>query len=426
MGLILYTAFVGALGGLAAWLALEPFAPHLFFDPAWQAWSRNFAMLVGGLIAGLLGGAYGQSLGSRRHILTGLGIGAIAGALMGMIGMSLGGNLAQALFPGFDQGFSVRSIPGRVLQIAPFGGAIGLAVGLAARSGRQAILGLVGGSIAGVASGVLFNAASMALQPISQALRGGDEIGMPGRVITSVLLGGAIGLCVALARRVARTAWLRLSLGRNEGREWVVEAPQTFIGRSESAHVPLFGDANVAPMHACIVRLGPHYWLQDGGTPIGTYLNGQRVQQAPLISGSQITVGGFTLEFVLKAGSAPARAAEQLRGQQPMAQPIVVPQVQTPRAASPTLVALDGPFAGRRFPLAGPLEVGREAAGIALPFDGTASRRHAKFEPVGTGWQVVDLGSTNGTLINGVQLASSPLRAGDVVQVGATSFRFEG
>lgn len=109
-----------------------------------------------------------------------------------------------------------------------------------------------------------------------------------------------------------------------------------------------------------------------------------------------------------------------------MTQPIVVPQAPAPHTGSPTLVGLDGPLSGRRFLLGGPLEVGREASGIALPFDGTASRRHARFEPIGAGWQVVDLGSTNGTLVNGVRLASSPLRSGDVVQVGATSFRFEG
>jgi pSer/pThr/pTyr-binding forkhead associated (FHA) protein len=40
-------------------------------------------------------------------------------------------------------------------------------------------------------------------------------------------------------------------------------------------------------------------------------------------------------------------------------------------------------------------------------------------------WQVVDLGSTNGTFLNGNRVQASPLRAGDVIRVGATDFRFE-
>jgi pSer/pThr/pTyr-binding forkhead associated (FHA) protein len=276
--------------------------------------------------------------------------------------------------------------------------------------------------MAGVVSGFLFHPISVATQPFAQALRGGDEIGISGRAVTSVLLGFAIGLFVSLARQVAKTAWLRLSLGRNEGKEWVVDAAQTFIGRSEAAHVPLFGDPNIAPMHACITRQGQHYWLQDGGTPGGTRLNGQPVQQAPLFHGAQIGVGGYVLEFLMRAGSAPARAAEQLGGQ---AYPVApqMPAAQAPPA--PALVALSGPIAGQRFPLLGPLEIGREASGIAIPFDATASRRHARVEPVGSGWQVVDLGSTNGTLVNGVKAGQVLLKTGDTFQVGATAFRIE-
>ncbi len=377
-----------------------------------------FALLVGGLIAGTLGGVYGWHQGSRRHMAIGLLGGGVAGALLGLIGMRIGGGVAAILAPGFDRGQGPLEVFGRIVQIGIFGACIGLAVGVPARSWKQAVLGVTGGLIAGVVCGAVFNRLSDALGPLIISLKGGDEIGIVGRAITSVILGGAIGLFVSLARAVAKTAWLRLNLGKNEGREWVVDGHQTFIGRHEGAHVPLFGDPNIAPMHACIVRQGQQYWLMDGGTPMGTRLNGQPIQNAPLFHGAQIGIGNIVLEFLMKPGSAPARAAEQFR-QGPAPQPIIAPP------SGPTLVGLTGPIAGQRFALVSAFEIGREASGLALAFDAVASRRHARLEPVGTGWQVTDLGSTNGTMVNGAKVTTAMLRPGDVLTIGSTQFRLE-
>lgn len=57
---------------------------------------------------------------------------------------------------------------------------------------------------------------------------------------------------------------------------------------------------------------------------------------------------------------------------------------------------------------------------ICLP-DANASREHAMIERDGTGWALVDLGSTNGTLINGLVVDRRVrLREGDVITVGIT------
>lgn len=404
-------------------------------DPAGEAWAVKFSLLLGAFIAGTLGGIYGWQQGSKRHFLWGLVLGVVLGSFFGRVGLGVGSSIAYSLFPGFDIGFSPQTLPGRLCQLVPVGALLGLAVGLSARSLKQTTLGLIGGALGGVVAGMTFDVISQATAPVVQAARGGTEVGVAGRAALSIIVGGAIGLFVSLVRQVAKTAWLRLSVGRNEGKEWVVDGAQTFIGRSEAAQVPLFGDMNVAPMHACIVRQGPHYWLNDGGAPMGTRLNGQPVQQAPLFHGAQIGVGGYTLEFLMKPGAA-ARSAEQLRGQPmqmaPMMQPVAQPTMRQAHAApspvpgrSPALAVLNGPLSGQRFDLVAAMEIGREGSGIALPQDGTASRRHARVEPIGNGWQVLDLGSTNGTLVNGARVTASPLRSGDVLRVGATEFRFE-
>jgi hypothetical protein len=57
--------------------------------------------------------------------------------------------------------------------------------------------------------------------------------------------------------------------------------------------------------------------------------------------------------------------------------------------------------------------------------DPQVSRHHAEVRPDHDGWRVVDLGSMNGTLVNGTRIAEHVLRDGDVIVVGATSVRYE-
>jgi hypothetical protein len=63
---------------------------------------------------------------------------------------------------------------------------------------------------------------------------------------------------------------------------------------------------------------------------------------------------------------------------------------------------------------------------IAIATDEFASARHARFEPRQDGVWVQDLGSTNGTFLNGTRLERPRrLSRGDVVRVGETDLRFE-
>jgi len=64
---------------------------------------------------------------------------------------------------------------------------------------------------------------------------------------------------------------------------------------------------------------------------------------------------------------------------------------------------------------------------IAIATDEYASARHARFEPRQDGVWVQDLGSTNGTYLNGARLDHPRrLTQGDIVRVGETDLRYEG
>jgi len=73
------------------------------------------------------------------------------------------------------------------------------------------------------------------------------------------------------------------------------------------------------------------------------------------------------------------------------------------------------------------LTVGRGGQNdVALRSDDYASARHARFEPRQDGVWVQDLGSTNGTYLNGARLdRPRRLTHGDVVRVGETDLRYE-
>lgn len=95
-----------------------------------------------------------------------------------------------------------------------------------------------------------------------------------------------------------------------------------------------------------------------------------------------------------------------------------------PHDAPPTLVATGG----QRIVLAGsPVVLGRQADCDLVLQDDQASRRHAQVEPGPDGFVLVDLGSTNGTMLNGHRLdGPAALAPGDRILVGDTTVRFIG
>jgi pSer/pThr/pTyr-binding forkhead associated (FHA) protein len=77
---------------------------------------------------------------------------------------------------------------------------------------------------------------------------------------------------------------------------------------------------------------------------------------------------------------------------------------------------------GQAFPLGDEISIGRATGcAVALPTDTFVSQVHARVFRRGDEYWVEDLGSTNGTLVNGRKLTGpAPLRKGDRLQVGRT------
>ncbi len=69
--------------------------------------------------------------------------------------------------------------------------------------------------------------------------------------------------------------------------------------------------------------------------------------------------------------------------------------------------------------------LGRRPDSTIVLNDPNVSRNHAEIRPHGTGYVLVDLGSTNGSRVNGARVAEHPLADGDEMSFGNTTLRFE-
>lgn len=93
-----------------------------------------------------------------------------------------------------------------------------------------------------------------------------------------------------------------------------------------------------------------------------------------------------------------------------------------------TLLVLQGPDKGRRYELPDrPALIGRESPNVKLD-DNTCSRKHAELRPTAYGerWTIRDMGSSNGTYVNGQRVFGQPvsLKLGDQLRVGKTLLLF--
>ncbi len=115
--------------------------------------------------------------------------------------------------------------------------------------------------------------------------------------------------------------------------------------------------------------------------------------------------------------------------------------ILAPSGAAGVQAARRGPHTGRLIVVKSPdldegqdfeldsaqLTIGRGRQNdIAIGTDEYASARHARFEPRQDGVWVQDLGSTNGTYLNGVRLdRPRRLTQGDIIRIGETDLRFD-
>ncbi len=105
------------------------------------------------------------------------------------------------------------------------------------------------------------------------------------------------------------------------------------------------------------------------------------------------------------------------------AQRVAAPQAAPAGGRSATLVGVIGGATGRRFPVRGVITLGKAPHHtIAIGDDQTVSTNHCEVRAEGAGFVVRDLGSTNGTFVNGHRLTAPQwLNDGDLIRCGVNT-----
>jgi hypothetical protein len=232
------------------------------------------------------------------------------GVLVGSLGGLMGGVIGQFFYDW--ERWAVFLVLGWTITGVLIGASIGAFRLLAAVVGtkdmggplRQLRRGVLGGTVGGIMGGtlaVLFRHAweSAFHDKPSQLLWSPSAGGF-------IVLGACLGLAIGLAQVILTQAWIRVEKGFRPGRERLLSGEEISIGRAEASDVALFGDAGVARSHARIVKQGNRYALLDGGTPAGTFVNGQRIHDLYLLkSGDRIQVGNSVLVFYERQRATP-------------------------------------------------------------------------------------------------------------------------
>jgi len=117
---------------------------------------------------------------------------------------------------------------------------------------------------------------------------------------------------------------------------------------------------------------------------------------------------------------APAPAPAPASASAPATVPVPAP-APTPEIRAYLTMESFGPLA-----LAGKTSVGigRQDDNDLVIADANASRHHARLERTGNGWTLIDLGATNGTLLNNQRTGRAVLQNGDVITIGVTKIGY--
>ncbi|MFB7497783.1 FHA domain-containing protein [Streptomyces sp. NPDC056161] len=236
------------------------------------------------------------------------------------------------------------------------------------------------------------------------------------------------------------------------GRTWTLDPSKSYtLGRDPQVDI-VFDDARVSWRHATVGFTGHSWVINDHGSTNGTFVEGRRIQRTEIGPGSAVHLGSAADGPLLSLSGATAVVTQP--GQQPYAaqgvgadwarqappperqqadRPPSIPRQQGER---PGAGAGEPPVYGERpttihqLALGRVMRIGRALENDLVVGDLQVSRRHAEFHAAPDGrTEIRDLGSHNGTYLNGQPIAkgsSALLGPNDIVGVGHSTFRVVG
>lgn len=223
------------------------------------------------------------------------------------------------------------------------------------------------------------------------------------------------------------------------------------VGRDPSACRIVVADPLVSSRHLRLRHDGTYWRAGDVGSTNGTWHNGTRISEIIVNGDVRLRLAADGPEVLLSPqipvptgvpSSPPPAAAPNWPPPpaRPGGPPPSFPTVPSPPSVAPVNAGSLGPGASvGRDTGDGPvltgvhrvgrtaLRIGRDPSNDLVINDLLASRRHAEFHSSISGREIVDLGSANGTYVNGRRIQGrAPLAEGDIVGIGRHQLRLAG
>ncbi len=349
---------------------------------------------------------FGLASGALAQIIYSIGMAFVLANAPGSLDGELSGStlLAASLIRGIGWAF--------------FGAGIGLSIGVLRGDKGQMLRGGLGGAIGGFIGGLGFNFISLML--------GGNNPNasdvLP-RAIGVILLGAFLGGALRLVGEVLKSAWLLgISTGPYEGKEYPLGKARVSVGRANNCDLSLFRDESLAPQVGALAFQNGAWWWQ--GEPIS--INGIAQSNVQLQPGARLQIGQTLFRFNDRSKSAPQAPF-------PSNVPVAGTPASAPAAPAPVAVswtfspAIGNTLTGWRFDVhRASATIGRaEGNDWQLKDDGTSSR-HARLDRTQEGGiSITDLGSTNGTFVNGQKLSRDvpvALDGKETIRIGRTQW----
>ncbi|HEV7453146.1 MAG TPA: FHA domain-containing protein [Pseudonocardiaceae bacterium] len=197
------------------------------------------------------------------------------------------------------------------------------------------------------------------------------------------------------------------------GRRWLVPPGQSFVvGRDEGVDLQIT-DAMVS-RHHLLLQPAERGWQLIDQSRNGSFVNGQRIDRLTVTQPVTVSLG------------APARAPTvHITGYQGAQDPVLPRPPQRGRFAGERSAA-QGQLSAVHQLSASTLRIGRAPDNDVVLSDLLVSRYHAELRRQGQSWQLVDLGSPNGTFVNGQRIARAAIGPQDVVGVGHALLHLDG
>ncbi len=201
---------------------------------------------------------------------------------------------------------------------------------------------------------------------------------------------------------------LRYRLGKGEWREFQLSKENTLIGRGADCDLTL-DHKEVSRRHARLSLVGGEILLTDLGSSNGTFIEGESIAPntpVPLSAGKHFEIGGFVLTLQVAGVEATSVADDQA----PSREEVFHLRYRLAGGEWQTYILPDGETS-----------FGRGGENDLVFEDEETSRHHAVLAFAGNKLLLTDLGSTNGTYVDGVQLAphqKHPLQIGQFILMG--------